>query len=251
MLTIQDIKNAQKQIQKYIYTTPVIHLENIDSIFGAEIYIKAECMQKTNSFKIRGALNAMLSLDKTVLEKGVVTASSGNHGKGLAFAASLLNVPATVVLPNTAPTIKVEGIRNLGANTVMCEPSERYAVAEQIATESGATYIHPFDDPMVIAGQGTIGLEIMDQLPNVDKIIIPRNAHRSTIGGIILSGAMPVFVQPEINEKYGIATGVSEESLKKAIKENKYDVEYCKTLLKRHERVVEITKDSPYPVKAI
>ena len=111
----QDIMEARERLAPYIYQTPVLHLQNLDDILGCRVYIKPECMQRTNSFKIRGALNKMLSMPKEELENGVVAASSGNHGKGVAFAAKLLGVKATIVIPDNAPQVKVDGIRKLGA----------------------------------------------------------------------------------------------------------------------------------------
>lgn len=165
----QDIMEARERLAPYIYQTPVLHLQNLDDILGCRVYIKPECMQRTNSFKIRGALNKMLSMPKEELENGVVAASSGNHGKGVAFAAKLLGVKATIVIPDNAPQVKVDGIRKLGAEVVQCKLSERH----------------------IIAGQGTLGLEIAEQLPDVNYVVVP-------IGGGGLIGGVSVAVKSQI-----------------------------------------------------
>ena len=140
-------------------------------------------MQKTNSFKLRGATNRLLTLPKEALDKGVVTASSGNHGKATAYAAKLLGAKACVVLPNTAPKVKVEGIRGYGAEVVFSAPAARYAVCAQLAQERGFTAISPFDDYELMAGQGTIGLEILSQLEGVDAVVCPIGGG-GLIGGV-------------------------------------------------------------------
>lgn len=182
MLTLERIQAAKRRLAPYIYETPVIRLQGLDEVLGCNVYIKAENMQKTNSFKLRGALNKMLTMPIEQLQKGVVAASSGNHGKGVAYAAKLLNIHATIVLPDTAPIIKVEGIRALGANVVQCKLAERHIVTERLSSEHGYAIIHPYDDFDIMAGQGTAGLEILEQLPDVNTIVVPIG------GGGLISG---------------------------------------------------------------
>lgn len=194
MVTLQDIEKAKERLVPYIYKTPLIHLEGLNEKLGFDVYIKAECMQKTNSFKIRGALNKMLSLPPEALQKGVVAASSGNHGKGVAFAAKMLGVKATIVLPDTAPEIKVQGIKDLQAEVVLCKLAERHEKAAQLSNDHGYTVVHPYDDYEIIAGQGTAGLEILEQLPDVDYVIVPIG------GGGLISGIATAIksVQPQV-----------------------------------------------------
>lgn len=173
MLNIDSILMAQKRIESYIYKTPIIPSQNLGEILGCEVFIKPECMQRTNSFKIRGALNKMLSMPKDEIQKGVVAASSGNHGKGVAFAAKLLGVKATIVIPDTAPQIKVDGIKDLGAEVIQCKLSERHIIANELSEKYGYINIHPYNDYDIMAGQGTIGLEIAEQLKGVDTIVVP------------------------------------------------------------------------------
>ncbi|SHH68817.1 threonine dehydratase [Anaerosphaera aminiphila DSM 21120] len=173
MLNIDSILMAQKRIEPYIYKTPIIPSQNLGEILGCEVFIKPECMQRTNSFKIRGALNKMLSMPKDEVQRGVVAASSGNHGKGVAFAAKLLGVKATIVIPDTAPQIKVDGIKDLGAEVIQCKLSERHIIANELSEKYGYINIHPYNDYDIMAGQGTIGLEIVEQLKDVDTVVVP------------------------------------------------------------------------------
>jgi len=182
MLTLDNIQAAKMKLASYIYETPVIRLQGLDELLHCNVSIKAENMQKTNSFKLRGALTKMLSMPLEQLQQGVVAASSGNHGIGVSFAAKLLNIPATIVLPDTAPLIKVEGIRALGANVIQCKLAERQGVTEKLSLENGYAIIHPYDDYDIMAGQGTVGLEILQQLPHVDAIVVPIG------GGGLISG---------------------------------------------------------------
>lgn len=183
MVTLAAIRQAKQKLAPYIFTTPLIRLAGLDELLGCQVYVKAECMQKTNSFKIRGALNKMLSLPAEQLQNGVVAASSGNHGKGVAFAAKLLGIKATIVLPDTAPQVKVDGIRTLDAEIVQCKLAERHIIAKKLSDQYGYTIIHPYDDYDIITGQGTAGLEIMEQLPDVDCVVVPIGGG-GLIGGI-------------------------------------------------------------------
>lgn len=182
MLTVEKIQAAKIKLAPYIYQTPVVRLHGLDDLLNCNVSIKAENMQKTNSFKLRGALNKLLSIPLEQLQQGVVAASSGNHGKGVAFAAKLLNIPATIVLPETAPSIKVDGIRALGANVVQCKLAERHLITEALSLEHGYAIIHPYDDYDIMAGQGTVALEILEQLPQVNAIVVPIG------GGGLISG---------------------------------------------------------------
>lgn len=205
MFGIEEIQAARERLTPYIYQTPVIHLQNLDETLGCQVYIKPECMQRTNSFKIRGALNKMLTLPKEELKNGVVAASSGNHGKGVAFAAKLLGVKATIVIPDNAPQVKVDGIRNLGAEVVQCKLSERHVIAGQLSEKYGYTIIHPYDDYQIIAGQGTLGLEIAEQLPDAGFVVVPiggggliggvSTAVKSGIPGVRVIGAEPAVLR--------------------------------------------------------
>lgn len=182
-LTLKEIQNARSRIAPYIVQTPLLRLSNLDSYLGCEVYAKAECMQITGSFKLRGAMNKALSLSKEELAHGIVAASSGNHGKGIAYAAKLLGAKATIVMPKAAPKVKVDAIRSLGAEIVQCDVSERFEVAAQLCRERGATMVPPFNDEIVMAGQGTAGLEIIEQCPELNAVIVPVSGG-GLIGGV-------------------------------------------------------------------
>lgn len=182
LLNLERIKEARERIAPYIVKTPMLRLQNLDAALGCEVYAKAECMQITGAFKLRGAMNKALSFTPGELKNGIVAASSGNHGKAVSYAARLLGVKATIVVPRTAAQVKVEAIRALGAEVVLCETSERFNVAERLRQEQNAVIIPPFNDEDIMAGQGTAGLEIMEQCPELDKLVVP------TSGGGLLGG---------------------------------------------------------------
>lgn len=179
-MKIDQIFQARERIAPYALTTPLIPLERLEDSLGFVPWVKLENLQNMGAFKIRGAMNAVLSLSSDDRQKGLITASSGNHGRAVALAAHQLGVPAMIVLPNTVLKLKRDEIEKLGAKTMLVEPQERLDIAKQIAKDEGFTMIHPFDDEDVIAGQGTIGLEILDQLPEVQNVFVPMGG-----GGLI------------------------------------------------------------------
>ncbi len=183
MIGLREIEEAAARIAPYIIHTPVVRLPGLDKALGCEVYAKAECLQLTGAFKIRGALNRMLQLSEEELARGVVAASSGNHGKALSLSARMLGSRALIVIPDTAPDIKVNAIKALGAEVVRSSPVERFTVAERIAKERGALIVHPFNDADVMAGQGTLGLEIARDMPDLDKVIVPVSGG-GLIGGV-------------------------------------------------------------------
>lgn len=172
---------ARERIRDYIYETPLIRLNYISEMLDTSVYAKLENMQKTNSFKIRGALNKIRKLSDEKLKKGVVTASSGNHGKGIATCAKMLGIPAKIVLPDTSTETKRQMIKDLGAEIVISSVEERFNVAKEIAEREGMTFIHPFDDLDVSEGQGTIAVEILNKMDHL-KMIVPIG------GGGLISG---------------------------------------------------------------
>ena len=172
---------ARERIRDYIYETPLVRLNHISEMLGTSVYAKLENMQKTNSFKIRGALNKIRKLSDEELKKGVVTASSGNHGKGIATCAKILGIPAKIVLPDTSTETKRQMIRDLGAEIEITTVEKRFEVAKEIADKEGMTFIHPFDDLDVSEGQGTIAVEILNKMDHL-KMIVPIG------GGGLISG---------------------------------------------------------------
>ena len=182
-LSLADIEKAHARIEPHVVRTPLLRMRNLDEFLGCEVYAKPECMQVTGSFKFRGAMNKILSLGEDELQRGIVAASSGNHGKAIAYASRTLGVKATIVLPHTAAKVKVDTIRKWGAEIVQCDVAERFAVAAQLAEERGATLVPPFNDETIMAGQGTAGFEIMDDCPDLDAVIVPVSGG-GLIGGV-------------------------------------------------------------------
>ena len=182
-LTVERIQQARERISPYIVQTPMLRMKSLDRYLGCQVYVKAECMQTTGSFKLRGAVNKALTLTPEQLKCGIVAASSGNHGKGIAYAAKMLGSKATIVVPYTTTQVKVDAIRALGAEIVQCETPVRFQAAEELSRKLGATMIQSFNDEDIMAGQGTAGLEIVEQCPEVDKVIVPVSGG-GLIGGV-------------------------------------------------------------------
>ena len=184
MITLQDILDAAERIKGGVQRTPCPPSAPLSFATGCEIFCKLEYLQRTGSFKERGARNALAQLPAEQQKRGVIAASAGNHAQALAYQGKLLGIPATVVMPKFAPLIKVSNCQKLGANVVLFgkDFSEARAHAHEIATKEGLAYIDGYDDPAIIAGQGTMGLEIMEQVPDIDVAIIPVG------GGGLLAG---------------------------------------------------------------
>ncbi|MGI5211433.1 threonine ammonia-lyase [Plantactinospora sp. CA-290183] len=168
LVTVDDVRDAAADLTGVVVRTPLLPCGWDD-----RLWVKPESLQPVGSFKLRGATHAVARLDPAQRARGVVTHSSGNHGQALAYAARSHGVPCTVVIPEGAPEIKVERVRALGAEIRMVAPAQRLPVAEQIAAEQGRTLIPPFDDRRIIAGQGTVGLELVEDLPDVDVVLVP------------------------------------------------------------------------------
>src|SRR5436190_11483667 len=171
----QDIEAAAKRIAGQVIQSPCPASIPLSEATGMQIFCKLEYLQRTGSFKERGARNALLLLSNEQKTYGVIAASAGNHALGVSYHAKLLGIPATVVMPRFAPLTKVVNCRRLGANVILqgANIAEARLHADQIAAEKGLAYINGFDDPSIIAGQGTIGLEIADQVPDAEAIIVP------------------------------------------------------------------------------
>ena len=182
--TIQDIREAQERLKPHIKHTPLLRAEKIEKAAGCQLYLKPETLQITGAFKIRGALNKTLSLPRAEIANGIIATSSGNHAQGLAYAARMLGVKAILVLPVTTPKIKIANTEALGAEVILFDgdTAARWKRVYEIAEENGYVPVHAFEDPLVMAGQGTIGLEILEDLADVDTVIIPMG------GGGLISG---------------------------------------------------------------
>ncbi|GGF50492.1 serine/threonine dehydratase [Azorhizobium oxalatiphilum] len=166
MITLDTITEAASRLKGHHVVTPLLEYEQLNQRLGGRILFKPENLQRTGSFKFRGAFNKIASLDESVRRRGVVTFSSGNHAQGVAAAAKAFGVPATIVMPEDAPALKRENTRALGGKVVLYDrhTGDRKAIAEQIERETGAVMVPPYDDEMIMAGQGTIGLEVAEQL---------------------------------------------------------------------------------------
>jgi threonine dehydratase len=174
-VTFDDIIKSQKIQRNVIRRTPLESSHSFSVMTGSKVYLKSECLQKTGSFKFRGAYAKIASLSKSEKKKGVIAASAGNHAQGVAYASSLEKIPCTIVMPVTASPAKVSATRSYGANVILEGTiyDESYAKAADLARKTGATMVHAFDDETVIAAQGVIGLEILEDLPDVDEIYVP------------------------------------------------------------------------------
>ena len=175
MTTIDDIQAARTRIAGGVYLTPCAEAIPLSELCDCHIYTKLDNLQRTGSFKERGARNALLLLDEQQRKNGVIAASAGNHALGLAYHGGLLDIPVTVVMPRFAPLIKVATCKRLGARVVQHGDSfaDARARADQLAAAENLTYIHGYDDPAIIAGQGTMALEIMEQVPDLDAVVVP------------------------------------------------------------------------------
>ena len=184
MLSVNDFQTAARRLKNVIHTIPLSSSKTFSEMSGAEVYLKYENQQKTGSFKVRGAYNKIMKRYEEGGLSAVVASSAGNHAQGVAFAASQIGVPATIVMPRSTPIAKVSATEGYGAKVVLHGSiyDEAYAKACEIVEEEGAEFIHPFDDEDVMAGQGTIALEILSDLPTVDMIFVPAG------GGGLVSG---------------------------------------------------------------
>jgi threonine dehydratase len=186
-ITIADVEAARRTIAGQVLRTPMLPAPKLSALTGAEVHVKYENLQVTNSFKDRGAFNKLASLSPTARARGVIAMSAGNHAQAVAYHAARLAIPATIVMPLTTPFVKVEATQAHGAEVVLEGESvaEAQIRAEIIARERGRTLVHPYDDPLVIAGQGTIALEMLEEAPDLDALVIPIGG-----GGLIAGNAV-------------------------------------------------------------
>jgi len=208
MITLNDIQNATSRLEGIINHTPLIESDFFSEEYDNRVYIKPENLQKTGAFKIRGAFNKISTLSEETRNRGLIASSAGNHAQGVAYAAKILSANATIVMPRTTPLIKVEATKKLGARVILEGDlyDEAYHHALEISKSEGLEFIHPFDDYEVIAGQGTIGIEILQELPDTDTILVPIGG-----GGLISGIAVAAkHMKPEIKvigvEPEGAAT---------------------------------------------
>ena len=174
-LSLQAIRDAAAALHGVAHNTPLDRSSTFSNMIGAPVYLKLENLQKTGSFKLRGAYNKIHSLDEVEKKRGVIAASAGNHAQGVAYAASHAGIRSVIVMPETAPLSKVSATKGYGAEVVLAGTSydEAFARAQELEQEQGLTFVHAFNDDQVMAGQGTIGLEIMCELPELSTVVVP------------------------------------------------------------------------------
>ena len=184
LLTLDHVRAAHARIRDSIVETPTLHSQTLSKLTGANIYLKFENLQFTAAYKERGALNAILLLSEEQRSKGVIAASAGNHAQGLSYHGTRLGIPVTIVMPVPTPTVKVMQTESVGGKVVLFGETfdDAYKHARQLEAEQGLTFVHPFDDPNVAAGQGTVALEMLESTPSLDMLVVPIG------GGGLLSG---------------------------------------------------------------
>src|SRR3954451_11484413 len=195
-ITLDDIRAAASRIAGAVSISPCLHSPALSELTGSRVYCKLDSLQRTGSFKERGARNALLLLPPDRRARGVIAASAGNHALALACHGRDLGIPVTVVMPRFAPLIKVATCRRYDANVVLHgdDFSQAKTKADQLAAAGGLTYIHGYDDPAVIAGQGTIGLELLDQVPDLEAVVVPVGG-----GGLLAGVSLAIKSQkPEV-----------------------------------------------------
>jgi threonine dehydratase len=216
-LSLESIVEAKQILDKKVKRTPLNHSTTFSKMTGCEVYLKHENLQKAGSFKVRGAYNKIAHLDKSVRKRGVVAVSTGNHAQGVALAASFFGIAATIVMPKGVPIPKIEATKGYGGTVILHGESfdEAHSKALEVAEKDGLTLIHAFDDLHIAAGQGTIGLEILEDLPEVDLVVCPIGG-----GGLISGIATAIKAQKPSCRIIGVQTGemsAAYQSIKKGV----------------------------------
>jgi threonine dehydratase len=213
-LDLDDIRTASGRLAPWVHRTPVMTSRTLDGRCGGSVFLKCENFQKVGAFKIRGAMNALLLLGEAERARGVITHSSGNHGQALAQAGRWLGVPVTVVMPRTAPSIKRAATEGYGATVVSCEPTlaDREATVADLIARHGYSLIHPFDDWRVIAGQGTVAWELLDQAGPLDVVLCPVGG-----GGLLAGTALTVKGRSPSTRVVGAEPKAADDALRSLI----------------------------------
>jgi threonine dehydratase len=210
-ITKEAVELAAKTIEPYIHRTPVLTNKSINELTDIDFYFKCENFQKIGAFKIRGGMNATLSLSPEQLKNGIATHSSGNHAQALAYAAKTLGIKAYIVMPKSSPQVKVDAVRGYGAEVIICESNQaaREAALDKVVAETGAEFIHPYDDYRVITGQATCVKELIEEVPTLDVVITPVG------GGGLLSGTClgAAFFKPGLKVYGGEPEGAADAVL--------------------------------------
>ena len=226
-ITKQQIEEAHERIKPFIHKTPVFTSKTINKISGTEVFFKCENFQKIGAFKIRGGMNAVLSLPKEKQKKGIATHSSGNHAQAIALAAREIGTKAYIVMPNNSPSVKVEAVKGYGAEIFFCEPNQqaREKTLQEVVDKTGAEFIHPYNNYEVITGQATCAKELVEEIPSLDFILAPVG------GGGLLSGTLlsSLYFSPSTIVYAGEPEGAADAIL--SIRSGKIEkVPYVKTI---------------------
>lgn len=211
MITKEDIEKVHEKIKPFIHYTPVLTNSSINEMAGAELFFKCENFQKIGAFKIRGGMNASLSLTPEQLAKGLATHSSGNHAQAIAFAAKTLGTKAYIVMPSNSPSVKVNAVKGYGAEVIFCEPNQaaREASLQKVVDETGAEFIHPYDDDRVITGQATCVKELLATVPDIEVVFTPVGG-----GGLLSSTALGAhYFHPSVKVYAGEPVGAADAIL--------------------------------------
>jgi threo-3-hydroxy-L-aspartate ammonia-lyase len=207
LIEIADVEDAARRLEGVAHRTPVLTSRTLDALTGAHVHVKAECFQRGGAFKFRGAYNKISSLSEDALGRGVLAFSSGNHAQAVALAARLLGSHATILMPEDAPVAKLEATRGYGAEVVLYDrwTGNREEIGTRLAAERDLTLVKPYDDPLVMAGQGTVALELLDQAPELDLLLAPVSgggliAGCSTAAKALRPGIHVVGVEPEAGD---------------------------------------------------
>ena len=200
-VTIDDVRAAHRRVADAVVRTPTLFSRTLSGLTGAEVWLKFENLQFTAAYKERGALNKLLQLDQAARDKGVIAASAGNHAQGLAYHGARLGIPVTIVMPMLTPAVKVQQTESHGATIILSGErfDDAYEHALEVARERGLTFVHPFDDAAIIAGQGTVALEMLEDAPEIDMLVIPIGG-----GGLIAGCATVAKAQPRPIEVIGV-----------------------------------------------
>ena len=217
VLTYDLIQEASDRLRKRVRQTELIASPHFSEQLGYPVFLKCENLQKTGAFKLRGAMNFMTARDRSELRQGVTAASAGNHAQGVAYGADLLGIPARIFMPESTPPQKVQATRDLGAEVVLTGANfdESFAAALADSQRCGTVFIHPFDDPLVMAGQGTIGLEILKELPDVETVVVPIGG-----GGLMAGIAMAIKTTHPQVRLVGVESSAA-PSMYRAIKDHR------------------------------
>ncbi len=207
MIELADVERAAERLRAVVHRTPVLTSRTLDERTGARLHVKAECFQRGGAFKFRGAYNKVSSLDDAALRRGVLAYSSGNHAQAVAIAAELLGSHATIVMPEDAPAAKLEATRGYGAEIVTYDrwTESREEIGARLAGERGLELVKPYDDPLVMAGQGTVALELLEEAPPLDLLLVPVSgggliAGCATAAKALRAGIRVVGVEPEAGD---------------------------------------------------